>query len=210
LINKKIVLTAIPALAVLGLLASFLLGHKEEKKKSSFSKSQLEQTEQSQESSDDTERLDANEQIDQHAHSDEYNQGSNGSSSSNQLKIYPKNFDFKKETEKLSELKKNYPESKRELIEIILSKNKYRSAKAHSAAELAQRQQGAIKVEALKAVFDLEKDKSLLRKDLVSITEKAEDPVISKIASAAHESLQNGRPFFSDTVNALENLPIPE
>jgi hypothetical protein len=207
--SKKLTLSLITALAVLGLLVSFFSGPKTE----NISSGKQDQKTELKVPDQDREVLDALEQVDSEAHGEEeeeHNHEPTDDSDDTALKAYPKSFNFKAESVKLSKLQKSYPESKRELLDIILNKNPYKTAKAHSAAELAQRQQGALKVDALKTIFKLEKDKSQLRQDLSEISQRADDPVIAKIAAAALESLNKGRPFFEDTTRAIENIPVPD
>lgn len=202
MIDKKNILTLVLALAVLGLLASFYSDQNKDQIKTAKVTLKTLQAENKGEQPQPKDLTQA--AVHDHDHKDKE------SDSPGELKAYPESFDFKLEKENLDAFKKSYPESKRKILDFILNKNKYSAAQAHSAAELAQRQVGALKVEALKILFDQEKDKAVLKQDLLLIAERAEDPVMGKIAQSALRSLEQGRPFFSDTVKALENLPIPD
>jgi len=141
-----------------------------------------------------------------HTHDNDHEQ----KDSAEPLTKFPTGFNYQKEAERLNGLKQDFPRSKDELLKIILEPNPYSGAAPHSAADLAKRQKGALMVEALKTLYKNESDRSQLRSDLLNVKKNAQDPTISKIASAALESLKNNRPFFSDQIRALENLPIPE
>jgi len=214
--NKKTFLIFVGTLVVIGLLALFFskMGDVPQRENEIIQDAPLNEQDEELKDALDQVDIDAHEHEHNHDHGDDdhgtNHDDQNQDSKDESLSAFPKEFDYKKESEKLARLKETFPNSKRELVDIVLNENPYKSAKAHSAAELAQRQQGALKVEALKTIFKLEKDKPQLRQDLLAISERAQDPVISKIASAALNSLDKGRPFFEDTTKALENLPIPD
>jgi len=205
LIKKKI-LILISTLAVLGLLVSFFQtsGDKPLQNSGAPQKSldifEAEETDHSEEEST----------AHRHNHSLVKQQKLNKIKKTLNIKKFPSDFNFQDAKASLEKLKKNYPKSKRDLLNMILAPNEFASAEPHSAAELAQRQKGALRVEALKILTTLEKDPERSKEDLKMVLKNSQDPVMKKIAKAALDSQAKGRPFFSDAVRALENLPLPD
>ncbi len=113
---------------------------------------------------------------------------------------------------KIKALVGNFPQSKPQLISIITSENPFHSkkkeAKAHSREELLQRKAGAVKILALRKLVELEKDKTNLMHDLITISRNAKDPSLAKIAKASLLSLEQGRSFFDDFRNGV-NTEMP-
>jgi len=201
LITKKSIILNILPLAVLGLLASFF--YAPDKKPFDETTTPPEQKSLT---------VDANNDVHEHEHehSKIKQQKLDKIKRTLNIKKFPKNFNFRNAQASLEKLKKNYPRSKQELLNLVLTPNEFANAEPHSAAELAQRQKGALKVEALKTLTALEKDSDRLKEALEMIFKTSEDPVMRKIAKAALESQAKGRSFFSDTVKALGDLPIPD
>lgn len=121
-----------------------------------------------------------------------------------------KNFDYKKEAEKIFKLKDSFPESKDELIALIKAENLFKKVRAHSVGEIHQRQAGALKVLALKTLFEQESNKNLLKNNLLDIAQTAKDTTIANMAKAALKSAEEGRPFFKDYPEGLANMPVVE
>lgn len=143
---------------------------------------------------------------DQHDHGD-HDHGDYEDESKNISKI---EFDYELESKKIFALKDSFPKSREELLAIIKTENPFKKVRPHSIDEIHQRQAGAIKVLALKTIFEQESDKSLLKKNLIDIAQKAQDQTIASMAEAALEAHEKGRPFFKDYPDGLVNLPTLE
>jgi cytoskeletal protein RodZ len=65
-----------------------------------------------------------------------------------------------------------------------------------------------IKVMALRALMTQEKDTETIKDDLNYVIQKAQDPTIVKVAKAAKSSLEKGRPFFKDFLDAISGMPL--
>jgi hypothetical protein len=85
-------------------------------------------------------------------------------------------------------------------------KSRHIEVRPHTLNEITQNQMGAVKVMALRALFENEKDPQRLMNDVNAVIQTAKDPTIVEIAKAARESLQKGRPFFKDFLDGIANL----
>lgn len=121
-------------------------------------------------------------------------------------------FPFEQETVKVTELAKKLPQSKSQMMAIILKEDIFKSGKRtvrpHTIDEITQRQMGALKVMALRSIMSSETDPGVIRRDLDEVIKNAQDPTIVKIAQAAKDSLDKGRSFFDDFLNGLASLPL--
>ena len=119
-------------------------------------------------------------------------------------------YSFDTESKKVTRLAAELPGSKPELIAIITQEDIYkkREVKPHSLDELTQNQMGAVKVMALRALMSKDAHSKVIKQDLNLIIQSAKDPTIVKIAKAAQESLDKGRPFFDDFLQALSDMPL--
>lgn len=120
-------------------------------------------------------------------------------------------FSFKKEAKEIIELAEDLPDTKETLIEIVLKKDIYKDpakkVAPHSASEIYQNQQGALRVLALKALMESGLDNESIKSDLSYIIKNAQDPTIVKIASAARDSVNKGRSLFDDFPKAIGSMP---
>jgi hypothetical protein len=121
---------------------------------------------------------------------------------------------FSYETEKINvaQLAKQLPQSRQQLLDIAVKADVYKKEKksvdAHTMDDITQNQMGAIKVMALRALMTQEKDTETIKDDLNYVIQKAQDPTIVKVAKAAKSSLEKGRPFFKDFLDAISGMPL--
>lgn len=118
---------------------------------------------------------------------------------------------FVKQQKAILLLGKNYPQSKEELMTLVLAESPFKNkeVKPHSTDEITQQQQGALKVLALRMILkssSSSKDKEQLMADLQTIIKNAKDPTMSKVARAVLKSVKRGRPFFKDFGDAISQL----
>lgn len=116
---------------------------------------------------------------------------------------------FNQKSREIIDLAKNFKENKQKLIEVVSSKDVFKSAgkepDPHSVDDIIQQQEGALRVLALRLLMKNESSTNL-KDDLNTIINKAKDPTMTKIAEAALKSVEEGRPFFEDVPNAIYNL----
>ena len=97
-------------------------------------------------------------------------------------------------------------------MDIVVAEDIYKSKnippKAHTKAEITQAQKGAIKVMALRTLISQEQSPGEIQSNLQTIIDNAQDPTIKRIAEAALESSNKGRPFFKDFLDAIEEMPL--
>lgn len=121
-------------------------------------------------------------------------------------------FDYKQEAENLSTLEKKWPQSKPQLMHIILAQDAFIKhnipVEPHSKNELTQRHMGALKVMSLRILMNQEKSKAQQLSDLDFVIQNAKDDTIKNIARAARDAVEHNRPFFRDTIDALSNLEM--
>lgn len=126
--------------------------------------------------------------------------------------INAEKFSFENEAKKVQELIRQWPASHGELLEVVVQADLFKEQKKpidpHSLDEIQQNQMGAIKVLALRELIKQDRDPLAIMKDLDYIVQRAQDPTIVKIATAAKESLVKGRSFFDDFVGGIESLEI--
>lgn len=122
------------------------------------------------------------------------------------------NFDYKQEAENLSVLEKRWPQSKPQLMRLIVAQDAFAAHKIpvvpHSKNELTQRHMGALKVMSLRILMSQEKSKAQQLSDLDFVIQNAKDETIKNIARAARDAVEHNRPFFRDTIDALSNLEM--
>lgn len=121
-----------------------------------------------------------------------------------------KAFDYKQETQNLAQLTKQWPTSKPQLLKNVLAPDLFKehgvSADPHTVNDILYRQMGALKVASLRVLVEKASSKAQKLKDLDYIVQNAKDETIKIIATEARKSVQEDRPFFKDTVDAIQNL----
>gem|GEM_PF-4832322 len=121
-------------------------------------------------------------------------------------------FSYTEAQRNLQKLEAEYPNSKKQLMQIITSENFYQDQlsepKPHSAEEWTQMQRGAIKVMALRALISKGQSQQEIQANLQNIIDSAKDLTIKNLAQAALKSSEEGRPFFKDLLNAIEDMPL--
>lgn len=121
-----------------------------------------------------------------------------------------KAFDYKQETQILAQLTKEWPKSKSQLMKNVLSADLFKDlgvrAEPHTVNEILYRQMGALKVASLRVIVEQESSKAQKLKDLDHVVRNAKDETIKTIATEARKSVQEDRPFFKETVDAIQNL----
>ena len=131
-------------------------------------------------------------------------------SQSHHSHIEEEKFSFQIEAQKVQDLARDLPATKTKLIEILSQEDHFKQGekevRPHSIDELTQNQIGAVKVLALKALMEQDTDDETLKKDLNHIIKNAKDPTIVKIARAAKGSIDQGRSFFDDFVEAVSRM----
>jgi len=100
----------------------------------------------------------------------------------------------------------NYPETRQKLLEVATSEDPYVTSnvqvKPHTTHEIKQQKYGALRVMALRALFDKEPSKSKKEKNLQYIIQNAKDNVIKDIAKSIFKSHQKGRDYTKDFIEA--------
>ncbi len=119
-------------------------------------------------------------------------------------------FNYKEETQGLARLSKEWPKSKPQLLRVVMGPDLFKENKVtvepHTANEIRQRQMGAVKVASLRVLVEKEKSKAQRLKDLAHIAQNAADETIRSIAEEARKAVENDRPFFKDTLDAISNI----
>lgn len=119
----------------------------------------------------------------------------------------------KTQVEQILKWRSLYPQSRSQLLAKILEDDAVpqgKNIKPHSLTEIYHRQQGGLKVMALRVLLDAENNPQQQVSDLQMVQNNSTDPTIQAIAKAAEKSVKKGRPFFEDFTGAVARLPIAD